>query len=569
MLPQSHANGEAFSLGDSIVNHEQLTTGDVVNTMLMYLMLVADTVKEDEQRALEEYALLKPALVRLCQEDEIGFTTVAKKITKALKFQISTIKKDVARCVTDGLQQQTRSAIQLLDNMNSTESLRLPQDFVDNKMWFGVLARKEKLLLNSVRQLLTLDKVPGSLTVTDHGFDLCRLSKDAIVRFLGGTSAAGDALLVDLRAFFARFVIFRDKRIPLLLAAWTLGTYVYRVFRVFPYLALRSPAMRCGKSRVLDELSLVAFNSSKKVVNPTEAQIFRGPSRNGGTLLLDEVEALKNADRENFIALLSVLNSGFERGGTVPRLTKDKQGNFVEVSFDTFAPRALAGINKLAATLNDRCISIVMQRKLRQEKTERFSPSKLEGDAQSLRDRCYLWALSHASDLSATYDQADQFFTDLAALDDRARDLWEPLISIVALADVERGDGQKTLTDELTALALDLCQVRDGEAEDSLVVQIVKALQEIVTQKRQEGLFQGEDEIILTPTDLAGLLKEKLRWEKLSPKGLAALLNPLGLFSKNTRLKEKVTLAYHVREQDLAELSDRYTQGSASEDEKK
>lgn len=160
-------------------------------------------------------------------------------------------------------------------------------------------------------------------------------------------------------------------------------------------------------------------------------------------------------------------------------------------------------------------------------------------------------------------------FPTLASLDDRARDLWEPLVSIAALADVERSDEQKTLTEELAALARDLCQVRDGVAEDSTVVQVVKGLREIVAQKRQAGLFQGEAEITLTPTELAGLLKERLVWEKLSTKGLAALLNPLGLFSKNTRLKEKVTLAYHLREQDLAELGERYTQNEAPEDEEK
>lgn len=67
-----------------------------------------------------------------------------------------------------------------------------------------------------------------------------------------------------------------------------MGTYSYRAFRNFPYLVFRSPTKRCGKSRVLDLLSLVAFNASPRVTNPTEAQLFRGPSKNSGTLLLDQ-----------------------------------------------------------------------------------------------------------------------------------------------------------------------------------------------------------------------------------------------------------------------------------------
>jgi len=104
-----------------------------------------------------------------------------------------------------------------------------------------MLTRGFRLLLNSARELLTLDKVPAGLTVKDGGFDLCRLSKEAILRFLSGGTATGFQLFADLRHFFTRFAFFRDKRIPLLLAAWTLGTYCYRVFRVFPYLAFRSP----------------------------------------------------------------------------------------------------------------------------------------------------------------------------------------------------------------------------------------------------------------------------------------------------------------------------------------
>jgi hypothetical protein len=90
----------------------------------------------------------------------------------------------------------------------------LAQDFVDGRLWFGVLAGGDKLLLNSDHELLTLDKVPEGLTVKDAGFDLCRLSKDAILHFLGGGTVSGFELLAELRHSFTRFAIFRDKRIP-------------------------------------------------------------------------------------------------------------------------------------------------------------------------------------------------------------------------------------------------------------------------------------------------------------------------------------------------------------------
>jgi len=529
---------------------------------LTYLAKLNGNLTPSEQ--LEHYQVLKLCLLKARQENVALFDLALREISKKLKIKAKTVRNDLAALAEPPASKEAR---ELLEQMGQTRTLRIAQDFVAGKLWFGIIAGENKLLLNSNRELLTLDKVAKDFTVRDSGFDCCRLSKDAILHFLSGGTAASYELLADLRRFFTRFAVFRDKRVTLLLAAWALGTYVYRVFRVFPYLALHSPDKRCGKSRVLDLLSLLAFNASSRIVHPTEAQVFRAPSRNGGTLLLDEVEALKNAGKENFAGLLSVLNSGFERGGSVSRLKKTADGDFPEQVFETYCPRALAGINKLAGTLEDRSVIIVMQRKLAREETERFSPARLEADAQSLRDRCYLFALTHAADLAAVYDRADSTFPALAPLDDRARDLWEPLASIVALADVERGDGQKTLTDELAALAHDLCQVRDGAAEDSTVVQVVKALQDVVAEKRKEDLWHAASDITLTPTDLARLLKKKLGWEKLSTRGLAVLLNPLDLFSNQIRQGNVVSRAYCLSKQVLAELSERYA--PTKKDEKK
>src|SRR5712692_3710278 len=516
---------------------------------LDYLATLNGNLSPVEQR--ENYQVIKLALLRVQGEDSATFDLALKEVSKKLGVKPKTVRGDLARLTDPPAAKEAR---ELLEQMGQTRPLRLAQDFVDGRLWFGVVAGENKLLLNSDRELLTLGKVPEGLTVKDGGFDLCRLSKEGILHFMSGGTATGAELLAALREFFTRFAFFRDKRLPLLLAAWTLGTYCYRVFRVFPYLALRSPDKRCGKSRVLDLLSLLAFNASPRLVHLTESIVFRSPSRNGGTMLLDEVEALKNADKDNFAGLLATLNSGFERGGSVLRNEKNANGNFEQTNFDTYCPRALAGINTLTDTLEDRSVIILMQRKLAREKTERFSPSRLEEEAQALRDRCYLWALTHAVDLAAVYDQADSAFPALTSLDDRARDLWEPLVSLMALADGERGDRQTTFTDELTGLARDLCQVRDGAAYDSTVVQIVQALQRIVAEKRQAGLWQAQADVTLTPTELTALLKEKLRWEKLSTKGLAIRLNPLGLVSKSTREEETAIRAYHLSEQNLAEL---------------
>jgi hypothetical protein len=508
------------------------------------------------QELFEHYQVLRPVLLRVQRENPPAFDVVVREITKRLKIKGKTVLADLATLVGPVA---AKDATALLEAMGQSHPLRLAQDYYAGVLWFGVMAGETKLLLNSQRELLTIDKLPAGLRVRDQGFDLCRISKEAILRFVGGEVCLEPELLADLQAYFSRFAVFRDRRIPLLLAAWTLGTYCYRVFRVFPYLALRSPEKRCGKSRVLDQLSLVAFNASSRVVHPTEAQVFRGPSRNGGTLLLDEIEALGHADKEMYAGLLAVLNSGFEQGGSVPRLEKTATGSFQEVSFETYCPRAIAGIKKLADTLEDRSIIIGMQRKLAREKTERFSPTRLDGTAQHLRDRCYLWALTHAQDLHEVYEVADTTFSDLDFLDDRARDLWEPLVSITAIADVTRGDKTHTLTTDLTGLARDLGQVREGTIEHSTAAQILQALCRIA----EHGSVPNQTAVSLAPQELANQLRETLKWSSLSTRYLATLLAPLGLHAQKTRQETKVIRAYHLKLDELAELCERY--GSVDE----
>ena len=200
-----------------------------------------------------------------------------------------------------------------------------------------------------------------------------------------------------------------------------------------------------------------------------------------------------------------------------------------------------------------------MQRKLAREKTERFSPTRLDDRAQHLRDRCYLWALTHAQDLHEVYEAADTTFSDLDFLDDRARDLWEPLVSIAAIADVTRGDETHTFTTDLTALARDLGQVREGTLENSTMAQILQALCRIAEHES----IPNQTAVALAPKVLADRLLRELEWSSLSARYLATILAPLGLHAQKTRQGTKVIRAYHMKPNELAELCERY--GSVDE----
>jgi hypothetical protein len=364
---------------------------------------------------------------------------------------------------------------------------------------------------------------------------------------LNGATVNGKSLLNRLIEYFQRFLVIRDPRIFLLLAIWAMGTYTYQIFRVFPYLSLRSPTKECGKSRTEDLLSLVCFNAGKRDVSPSEAYLFRGPPKNGGTILLDEVEGLRN-NKDLFSALQSVLNSGFESGGVVTRMER-RGDRFVDIEYPTYCPRVLAGINKLYETLEGRAITLFLELKLREERVERFSRARLFNEMQPMRNDLYIWALTHADDLREVYDVAGGF-RDLDGLGDREKDLWEPLVSIASLCDAE-GCENRILTEELCSLAHDLSKVRT-EIDSANVIQVLEVL---------GGVLDGKKEAKVSPTDLLGRFKEEPYFEWLrSTKSLAGLLAPLGLVSSHHRNPQtgKITRAYKITLEKLDDCRKRY-----------
>lgn len=451
----------------------------------------------------------------------------------------------------------------ILAEREAEDMLHPAQDFHGGVLYYGITSAKAKpglcLITSEHRALCGDGELPGNLKIDDRGFNLFRFSREGLEAYQRGETVNGHDLLSDLAAFFRRYAVFPDERMPELLAAWTLGTYLYRVFNLFPYVALRSPLKQCGKSRVLDLLSLVAFNASRRMSNPTAPILFRGPSRNGGTLLLDEVEYFQGKNKENYNELVAVLNSGFEKGGVVERLVGDQH----EVrSFSVYCPRALAGIAELPETVEDRAIVIFMQRKQKTERLEPFDYYRLnKGEARQLRDRCYRWALAHAREVAAVYEVRD--FPGLKGLDDRARDLWETLLTIARLVDKEAGTKKPDENYEtaLTALAHTLSAIRDeGETRTA---KLIGALTRIV---------KGEGKEHFTPTELLKHLQldDDFSWLRYTS-GLAGLLKPLGFLSHQAKVpegkKRKSIRLYHIPMTDLEGLARRYGGVEAEEEE--
>ena len=444
------------------------------------------------------------------------------------------------------------TALDLLERGEAVRILHPAQDVVDGVLWYGLPVDGVLVAITSARQAHRADRLPPGTALRHAEPGPSTVSREVAVRWLTTGESGSIARTLDALAdFFTRYVVLPERRTALWLGAWALSTWCYRAFRVFPYLSIRSAEKRCGKSRLLGLLARVCFNASPVTAHPTEAQLYRSAARTGGVQLLDEVETLRG-DKDRFDALIAVLNVGFERGGVVTRLEKRGE-RFVEEPYEVYAPRVLAGIAGLKDTLEDRALPLFMLRKRRSEAVARLNRAT-DTEAQALRDQCALACLTHVQDIVTSYDGAPSVL-EQEGIDDRAVDLWSPLIAITLVADAADAGSR---TRELLDLAHYLGTARDADAEAGTTARLLEALRRV-----QEEL--GETP---TPTELLEALRARPGWDWLkSARRLAGLLNPLGIARRQLWNGGRRRWCYVLDAGQLVDLQARYGAGGEGTEE--
>ncbi len=309
------------------------------------------------------------------------------------------------------------------------------------------------------------------------------------------------------------------QELAILIACWIALTYTYERFRYCGYLALRSATPRCGKTRVLRILSLLVLGSPSITTSPTAPVLFRSLRP---VLILDEVDRLRNADKDNFGAVISILNVGFEKGAVVERTERIKGGNFEVKEFPVYRPVAMAGIESLADTLSDRTFQIRMERT--PERMPRFSVRLLDELAEQLRAGFQAWADHHGHEAEVAYDQLPDELPELKSFDDRFQDIAEPLIVLATLADSQRLDGPAVLPRLLKGLHAAAGRREPSGRERELLV-FLEILQ---------PLLADEEEIFLPSSTLVDLCQEREELSRIETgRALAGFLKHFDLFTKS------------------------------------
>jgi hypothetical protein len=138
------------------------------------------------------------------------------------------------------------------------------------------------------------------------------------------------------------------------LTCWVMATWLQEKWIAFPYLNFYG-AHSCGKTRLNEVLGRLAFRGWNCTYVST-ASLFRVTDKWHPVLLIDEIEPLLKMQE-----IVSLLNSGYRKGSTIPRQTPQTDGTYQTEFFEVYGFKTTSGIRELPATLRSRSIIFHMR----------------------------------------------------------------------------------------------------------------------------------------------------------------------------------------------------------------
>jgi hypothetical protein len=237
----------------------------------------------------------------------------------------------------------------------------------------------------------------------------------------------GSDILDDVRRAVTDYCVLPSRQAADAIVLWIAVSHALSAFDYAPRLVIKSVEKRSGKSRLLEVIDGLAYKP-QRLVNASIAYLFRRIESSGEhppTLLLDEADTLFGNVRQadNNEDLRGLLNSGFQRGTSYGRV----QGPSLECKeYRTFALAAVAGIGDMPETIEDRAIIVRIKRRRPAEIVKQFR-LRDDGDRLAvLSDRLTAWLEPELEALASARPDMP--------VEDRAADVWEPLVAVANLA---------------------------------------------------------------------------------------------------------------------------------------
>ncbi|MCA1623909.1 MAG: DUF3854 domain-containing protein, partial [Acidobacteria bacterium] len=228
-----------------------------------------------------------------------------------------------------------------------------------------------------------------------------------------------------------------------------------------------------GKSRFIQAVGLLCYRPLF-CISITAAALFRIMDEYKPTLVIDEANL--NTDSDDTQAVMQILNTGYQRLGTIPRVEGNNGSRRIE-HFDAFGAKILASLKTFdSAAFESRCIRVQMQKTTRNDIKFRLSKA-LKTEAETLRSKLVLWKLrNYNRDFEAALDEAETALKK-ANIEPRYVQIGIPLYTMLTDAklkrdfaamlksrdDADAATRQQTFDGELVAIIHALVCEQDGE----------------------------------------------------------------------------------------------------------
>jgi hypothetical protein len=345
-------------------------------------------------------------------------------------------------------------------------------------------------------------------------------------------------LLDDISEFLQTYIVMRPEEADVI-ALYIVHTHAIIATMFTPYLHIFSPVLRCGKTTLLDILSLLVAKpwATGRV---TAAALVRKIDQEQPTLLLDESDATFNANNDYTETLRGILNTGYYVDGKYSACVQIG-GSWVSKDSSTFCAKTIAGIGRLPATVEDRAIPIRLRRKLPNEACKRFRKREVLFQAEVLRCRVALWAKRHIKAVEVASPAMPN------ELNDRQQDVCEPL---VAIADCSGGEWPARSRRALVALLGTGKRPDDSQAVE-LLADIRACLDQHGTDRMRSQMLV--DRII---SNEESLWCTSSRRRRLTQTELARLLEPFDVTPRDIRFDHCIFKGY--RREDFEDAWARY-----------
>lgn len=447
--------------------------------------------------------------------------------------------------------------IRILRVEEGNKTVHPAQDFTAGIMTFTVMVKSEPYLITSDKKFFSFEAAESEGFSLKHTtIDTARFSYKGISGFLEGKEAVNiSALYQKIYDYITRFIRFPDKAYPAYLSLWLMGTYLFMIFRYYPYVWLNAEK-GSGKTLLMEILSAVAFNG-ELITNPTESVIFRDISNNLITMFIDEVEQLRKRDKDTYGSLISVLNAGFNKSGVVKRCESSMDG-FVVKAYSAYSPKMFAGINEIDDVLQDRTVKIPLLRKKDNETVQRYKGTTETLELQrQIRDELYVFALTHAIDVAEYYHrEGADGIEGMENLNNRELDIWEPVFLLGNIVDAQRGNTE--LTDAMATLSRESAKEKQSDSitqnETYKILNVLKTMFDEVVP-----LSEGGDVRVFDAGQVFEYFKkaEDFEWiEKTNV--LTRRLKKVKVVSEQRRLDGEKKRVYIVNVRDIADLCERF-----------